>query len=121
MHSQWNSASFDVDMWIAAVINVLTDVKDKSGSVPTEYALYQNYPNPFNPATKIRYSIPKSSFVQLKVYDLLGNEIKSLVKEQQSAGYHEVEFNAGNLSSGIYFYRLQTDNFSVSKKLILMK
>lgn len=121
MHSQWNSGNFDVDMWIAAVINVLTDVKENSNSIPTKYSLSQNYPNPFNPTTRIRYSIPTGSFVQLKIFDILGNEVASLVKAQQPAGYHEVEFNAANLSSGIYFYRLQTDNYSESKKLILMK
>ena len=121
MQSQWSSGNFDVDMWIAAVINVLTDVKENSNSIPTNYTLYQNYPNPFNPTTRIRYSIPTGSFVQLKIFDILGNEVASLVKAQQPAGYHEVEFNAANLSSGIYFYRLQTDNYSESKKLILMK
>ncbi len=121
MQSQWSSGNFDVDMWIAAVINVVTDVNESDNSLPTKYTLYQNYPNPFNPTTRIRYSIPTGSFVQLKIFDILGNEVASLVKAQQPAGYHEVEFNAANLSSGIYFYRLQTDNYSVSKKLILMK
>ncbi len=124
IQSQWTDASsksIDVDMWIAAVINVLTDVQPEMNAIPTDYTLYQNYPNPFNPTTKIKYSLPKSSFVQLKIFDLLGNEITSLVKGEQTAGYHEVEFNASSLSSGIYFYRLEAGGFSFSKKLILMK
>ncbi|MCX6170659.1 MAG: T9SS type A sorting domain-containing protein [Ignavibacteriales bacterium] len=121
VYLEWGDKHFDLDLWIAAVINVLTDVKENGNSIPSQYTLFQNYPNPFNPTTRIRYLIPTGSFVQLKIFDVLGNEVASLVKAQQPAGYHEVEFNAANLSSGIYFYRLQTDNYSVSKKLILMK
>ncbi|MBK7499803.1 MAG: T9SS type A sorting domain-containing protein [Ignavibacteriales bacterium] len=85
------------------------------------YFLEQNYPNPFNPTTKIRYSIPEYSSVTLKVFNLLGEEIETLVNSEQSAGVYEATFDASNLSSGIYFYTLKTDNFSSSKKMILIK
>jgi hypothetical protein len=88
---------------------------------PLTYNLEQNYPNPFNPSTTISYSIPASSFVTLKVFDILGNEISSLVNEEMSAGNYEVEFNAVNLPSGVYFYRLQTANFVETRKMVLMK
>ncbi len=89
--------------------------------LPSDYQLEQNYPNPFNPSTKIRYSIPEHSSVTLKVFNLLGEEIETLVNTEQSAGVYEATFDASNLSSGIYFYTLQTDNFSSSKKMILIK
>ncbi len=89
--------------------------------IPSKFALYQNYPNPFNPSTKIKYQIPEVSFVTLKVYDVLGKEVAALVNEEKQAGNYEVEFNAINLPSGIYFYRLQTGNFVATKKMVLMK
>lgn len=89
--------------------------------IPQTNKLYQNYPNPFNPETKIKYSIPKINFVSLKIYDLLGNEIATLVNEEKPSGVYEVEFNASNLSSGIYFYRLQAGEFILTKKLVLLK
>jgi hypothetical protein len=85
------------------------------------YDLSQNYPNPFNPSTTIKYQIPERSLVDLKVYDVLGNEIATLVNEEKSIGTHTVEFNATNLPSGIYFYQLQTHKFTQTKKMILLK
>ena len=89
--------------------------------LPSEYHLEQNYPNPFNPTTKIRYSIPEYSFVTLKVFNLLGEEIETLVNGEQSAGAYEATFDATNLSSGIYFYSLQTKDYSSTKKMILIR
>lgn len=89
--------------------------------VPKNYFLYQNYPNPFNPSTKIKYSVPKTSFVNITVYDILGREIATLVNEEKSPGNYEVEFDGGNLSNGIYLYRMQSGEFSETKKLILLK
>ena len=86
-----------------------------------DFYLSQNYPNPFNPLTKIKYSIPKSGLVTLKVYDLLGNEIATLVNEEKQSGIYEVEFDASSLSSGIYFYQLQAGGFISTKKLVLLK
>ena len=85
------------------------------------YSLEQNYPNPFNPSTTIKYQIPELSFVTIKVYDVLGNEITTLVNEEKPAGNFEVEFNASNLTSGIYFYRIQAGDFVETKKMVLMK
>jgi hypothetical protein len=85
------------------------------------YELLQNYPNPFNPATQIRYAIPERTKVSLKIYDILGNEIISLVNEIKEPGYYNVDFNAGKLSGGVYVFRLITDNFSSSKKMMLLK
>lgn len=88
---------------------------------PEEFRLEQNFPNPFNPITTIQYQIPSDSKVTLKVYDVLGAEVMILVNEEQEAGYKEVKFNAGNLASGMYIYRLVTDNYSSTKKLMLLK
>ncbi len=88
---------------------------------PTEFVLDQNYPNPFNPSTFISYSLPQNSFVTLKVYDVLGNEVTTLVNEIKSAGKYDVRFDASNLSNGVYLYSLQADNFTSTKKMILIK
>ena len=90
---------------------------------PEKYSLNQNYPNPFNPETNIKYSIPKGNNVQLKVYDIMGREVISLVNEYQQAGTYTVSFNADklSLSSGIYFYKIQTGEFTKSMKMILLK
>ena len=94
-------------------------------TIPAEYKLEQNYPNPFNPTTKIRYSIANVgsglALTELKVFDILGNEIATLVDEQKEAGYYEVEFAATQLASGVYFYRLQAGNFIQTKKMILLR
>ena len=90
-------------------------------SLPVIYSLYQNYPNPFNPSTTIRYEIPERSLVTIKVYDVLGNEVETLVNEEKQSGEFEVEFNANNLPSGIYFYRLKAGVFNETKKMILLK
>jgi hypothetical protein len=89
--------------------------------LPIRYKLFQNYPNPFNPTTTISFSIPQSQNVELKVFDLLGNEVANIVDEEKPVGRYEVKFNAENLSSGIYYYRLKAGGFVQTKKLILMK
>lgn len=105
-------------------INTTTGVTE-AFNFPDEYILEQNYPNPFNPTTKIRFSIPEAGLTTIKIYNLLGQEIVTLVKEYKNAGTHEINFDAssvqGGLSSGIYLYRIQVNNFSSSKKMILMK
>ena len=103
----------------------ITDVSEIS--LPLEFKLYQNYPNPFskgaggNPETAIKFNVPKESFVSLKIYDVLGNEIQTLVNEKKSPGLYQIEFNGDNLSSGVYFYRLQAGKFSAAKKMILLR
>ncbi len=88
---------------------------------PNTFSLAQNYPNPFNPITTIKYSIPSSNIVSLKIYDILGNEVTTLINTFQNAGTYETNFNASNLSSGTYFYKLKSGNFSETKKLLLLK
>jgi len=90
-------------------------------NIPSEFYLSQNYPNPFNPVTIVKYSIPKSSFVSFKVYDILGNEVGSLVNAEQNAGEYEIKFDGKNLSSGIYFYRITTNDFHKTLSMVLMK
>jgi hypothetical protein len=103
-------------------------VENNNSELPNNFSLTQNYPNPFNPNTKIKYTIPnvtlsgvEGSRVQLIVYDVLGNEVANLVDEYRQAGSYEVDFNAGDLSSGVYFYKLHTGNFVAIKKMTLLK
>jgi hypothetical protein len=88
---------------------------------PKSYSLLQNYPNPFNPVTTIEYALPENSFVSIKVYDMLGKEVTTLLSKQQDAGTYVVEWNASQYSSGIYFYRINAGNFTETKKMILSK
>lgn len=96
-------------------------IKNVNTSIPNKYYLFQNYPNPFNPSTNIRYEIKKNSIVKLIMYDLLGKEIETLVNEKQNSGTYEVTWNASKHPSGIYFYKLQTRDYSETKKMILIK
>jgi len=122
---------------------IVTDIKEMGNDIPTEYALFQNYPNPFNPSTIIKYSIPNNSVmlnsfqhlnnetpkqvrgdnanVQLKIYNILGKEIATLINQKQSPGNYEVTFNAKQLPSGVYFYQLKTSNKSITKKMLLLE
>ena len=86
-----------------------------------QFYLSQNYPNPFNPATVITYSLPRSGYVSLKVYNSVGEEIATLVNNINEAGSHKIEFDASRLSSGVYYYSLESGNFSQTNKMILMK
>ncbi len=97
-----------------------TGISESLNKVYT-YRLYQNFPNPFNPVTTIKYTIPKSSFVYIKLYDILGREIKTLVAREETAGNYEIKFNGSDLSSGIYFYTMSVDNYIATKKMIMLK
>jgi len=98
-----------------------TSVGQISSETLENYSLSQNYPNPFNPTTKIQFAIPVSGFVSLSVFDVLGKEVDVLVNENKAAGNYEVDFDASKLTGGIYFYKLQTGNFTTTKKMVLMK
>lgn len=100
--------------------DMITSVEGNE-SAPTTYTLNQNYPNPFNPSTKISYQLPQSGFVTLKVYNVLGKEVAMLVNDERSAGRYDVDFSAQGLSSGIYFYSIQSGLFQETKKMILLK
>ena len=117
-HDHW------MDGWDATVYTLdfsgITDVED-AGQLPQNYALDQNYPNPFNPATTITYAVPQNSFISLRVFDILGNEVQTLVNETKSAGTYTVSFDAASVPSGIYFYTLEAGNFITTKKMVLIK
>ena len=101
--------------------NEIVSVKEESSYIPDKYSLLQNYPNPFNPNTTIKYSIPEAGFVKLTIYNLLGEEIATLVNEEKPKDIYEVEFNAVSFPSGIYFYRLQAGSFVETMKMVLIK
>jgi len=94
---------------------------EQLNGLPTDYTLSQNYPNPFNPTTNIEYTIPEASFVQIKVYDILGNEVAELVNEEQSAGTYRADFTANNLASGFYVAQLKAGNFTKTIKMTLLR
>ncbi len=105
-----------------SMVKEITDVKDNNElGQPVSFKLDQNYPNPFNPSTTIRYSLPKSENVLLEVFDILGRRLKTLIDQFQKTGYHEIIFEGNDLSNGIYFYRITTETFSATKKMILLK
>jgi hypothetical protein len=105
--------------WKRALIEL--SVGPSSNEVPAQFSLSQNYPNPFNPSTTIKFDLPKTSYVNLTVYDVLGREVFVLVNERRDAGDYEVRFDGSNLASGVYFYRLQTESFVDTKKLLLLR
>jgi hypothetical protein len=105
---------------IAVQVETTTSVAASDNQIPTEFVLFQNYPNPFNPTTLIRFGLPHATEVRLEVYDLSGRRVATLLNERKPAGYHAVELDARNLSSGTYFYRLTAGRFSAMKKLMLL-
>ncbi len=102
-------------------VQPVTSIIEESNKIPSAFVLNQNYPNPFNSSSIIRYSVPHSSGVVIKVFDILGNEIETLVNEEKPVGTYEITWYAENLPSGVYFYRLQAGNFVETKKMILLK
>ena len=112
---------FWIDTFTIEVVEIPDDIDVELSELPTEFALEQNYPNPFNPSTTFKYEIPKESYITLKVYDILGREVATLVNGQQKAGYYEIDWNASNNSSGVYFYKIQAGGFVDTKKMIWVK
>ena len=110
----------DNGVWRRPLSEIVTSVGNES-TQPSDFILSQNYPNPFNPSTKIKYSIPQTSQVQIKVYDVLGNEIETLVNEEKPVGMYELMWNATNLPSGVYFYQLRAESIVETKKMLLLK
>lgn len=100
---------------------VLNVANETESIAPVAFELYQNYPNPFNPSTQIQYSLPKAGQVSLKVFNTLGQNVQTLVSDLQPAGQHTVTFNAGSLSSGVYFYQLEFENRVITSKMLLLK
>lgn len=111
-----------IDSVLYGDTTTITDVEEEPLDMSVaEYKLSQNYPNPFNPSTIINYSVKDAGLVKIKVFDILGSEVATLVNENKSAGTYTVEFNAANLPSGVYIYTLQVNGFTSSKKMLLMK
>jgi hypothetical protein len=102
-------------------IELVTKLSNYKNGTPDEYKLYDNFPNPFNPATKIRFDLPKSSNTKITIYDINGREISQLINGVLKAGYYEISWNAGWLSSGVYIYRFESDKFMCAKKMLLIK
>ena len=99
----------------------ITAIEQKSIEAPTQFELFQNFPNPFNPVTSIKFTIIADGFAELKVYDILGKEVATLINKEIRAGSYTFNFNAQNLASGIYFYRLSTNNYNAVRKMILLR
>jgi hypothetical protein len=126
LYAVWSDNRNDnKDVYFSKGTIIVTDVLEDQNNIPTEFVLYQNYPNPFNPVTTIKYSIPSVgtgfSLSILKVYDILGSEVATLVNEKQSAGNYEVQFDGSKLASGVYFYKLNNGNHSLVRKLLILK
>lgn len=113
----WKHGLYHFSQLVFKVIPTTVEVNE----ISADYGLSQNYPNPFNPITRIKYAVPKTGFVSIKVFDMLGKEIITLVSEQKPAGNYEFEFNAAHLSSGVYVYKMQAESFISTKKFILIK
>jgi len=113
--------SGSASIWKRPLSQMITSVETFSTDLPSQFSLDQKYPNPFNPKTTINYSVSQVSFVTIKVYDVLGREVATIVNENKPVGNYRVEFDSGKLVSGIYFYRLQAGNFIQTKKMVLLK
>jgi len=101
--------------------SLVLSATDEENSLPQSYNLTQNFPNPFNPSTLIEYSLPEEGFVSLKVYNLLGEEVITLVNENKKAGIYTVKFDGIGLTSGVYFYRITSGDYTLTKKMMLTK
>ena len=113
--------SYNIGFWYQYAETIVGVEEDWRGGTPLEFELFQNYPNPFNPTTIIRYGLPKESSVKVIVYNILGEIVNTLVDNVQKSGYYEVNFNASNLATGIYIYRIQAGDFVETKKMVLLR
>ena len=109
-----------IGFWYAYQQTTVTDVEDEE-TIPTVFKLEQNYPNPFNPTTIIKFAVPERSNVLIKVYDILGSEVATLVNEEMDAGWYRKTFDANNYSSGVYLFRMEAGKFISTKKMILLR
>ena len=118
-----HNPAFTISLLKASIeaLNGVTYIDYPENAIPDDYQLSQNYPNPFNPTTKIKFSVPQSSHVRLTVYDILGKEVARLVDSEMNTGSHEIQWNATNMASGVYFYRMEAGDFVTIKKMLLMK
>jgi len=119
--ASYNGAQYWLYMWIGDTNKVTAIERNDINGLPANYVLDQNYPNPFNPNTTIEYHLPKSALVNISIYNVLGQQVTTLVNSRQPAGEQKIVFDGSKLSSGVYFYKLQTDDFVQVKKMLLMK
>ena len=117
----WTATALTYRCNTCFTITPINGVGNNSSLIPGTYSLSQNYPNPFNPVTQIKFDIPKQGFVTMKIFDILGREVSKLVNEVKTPGSYIVDFDGSNLSSGVYFYKLEVNNFSDIKKMVLIK
>ena len=117
----YNLQNKEITCNFVSLEEMITSVAQEPSHLPERFVLNQNYPNPFNPNTTISFSLSSQLFVSLKVFDLIGREVASLISQELSAGTHSIQWNAEGLTSGVYFYRLQTDKSTEMKKLVLLK
>jgi len=120
LYESWNASAW-VNLFKDSYTYIPVTIVNEDLSSTNSFSLSSNYPNPFNPSTRIKYAISSRQFVSLKVYDILGTEIENLVNEEKSAGSYEINWNAENLPSGVYFYRLQAGSFVQTRKMILLR
>ncbi|GBD87648.1 hypothetical protein BMS3Abin03_01582 [bacterium BMS3Abin03] len=119
--TDYNNTSYNALRTWGTFLGLYVNVEEDNSNIPDEFALFQNYPNPFNPSTKISWQSPVGSWQTLKIYDMLGNEVTTLVDEYKSAGKYEVDFSGDGLTSGIYFYQLRAGEFIQTKKMLMIK
>jgi len=111
----------NIGFWYVYKQSTITEVEKEDEIIPTVFKLEQNYPNPFNPSTIIKFAVPERSSVLIKIYDILGGEVITLVNEEMDSGWYRREFNASGYSTGVYIYRMQAGNYISTKKMILVK
>ena len=102
-------------------IDILSDITDEDFSLPKKFALAQNYPNPFNPRTIINYELPIMNYVDLSIFNILGEKVATLVSERKAAGKHQTEWDASGFASGIYYYQIRAGDFQAVRKMILLR
>jgi len=116
------AATHGSGIWEIKLMSSPTAIQNENEGIPSSFKLYQNYPNPFNPVTSIKFDLPKNTDITLKVYDISGKEVKSLLNEYKNAGSYSVNFDAGYLSSGVYFYQLKSGSkLLAARKMMLLK
>ena len=117
---EWDNGNWQISWQVNHTWELVTSISNKTTPL-RRYQLSQNYPNPFNPSTTIEFNLPKSEYVELKIYNILGKEVAELVSDHLSAGVHHYQFDGSNLASGIYYYQLVSGDFREVKKMILIK
>ena len=115
-----SSADIGIGISDVGTISSVTAIEEKN-TAPAGYILHQNYPNPFNPGTEISFSLAKSSFVTLEIYNSLGQKVATLINDEMNSGSHKITFNASDLSSGVYYYKIQAGEFQSVKKMLLLQ